>query len=330
MADPVALSSMTQTGRVNAPDPSLPISILTYNANFASATDLEFDFGQYNTSKVFGTLMSLFVDNGSNPEEVEVYVSGTDQFFTIPANAMGYFNIDANNRSRVRLVTTGGATDKVTVSFYNTAMPPMVWYKFGVFNNDKSVKVEGSNPTGTDMDTADNAYPVYVAGRSSVDGALIPIRVDALGRVDFASSITIGAVTIADGGDVALGSTTDSAITNPATNGTLISFVRGALTFLSSLAGYASPPTTGAITSVTSVITDAVILASNANREGAIIFNNSTSVLHLAFANVDATLSYSYPLAAGETYLLSKGDYTGVIKGTWVAANGAAIVTEFV
>lgn len=48
-------------------------------------------------------------------------------------------------------------------------------------------------------------------------------------------SSVAAAVTIANGADAALGTTTDPAITNPATNGTLIAFIRGILTGVNAL-----------------------------------------------------------------------------------------------
>lgn len=92
-------------------------------------------------------------------------------------------------------------------------------------------------------------------------------------------------------------------------------------------------PTTGAITSVNDAAVDTTILASNANRKGATIFNDSTSILYLALANVTAsTTVYSVQVPAGGYYELpvnQGGVYTGIIKGIWSAdASGAARVTE--
>lgn len=92
-------------------------------------------------------------------------------------------------------------------------------------------------------------------------------------------------------------------------------------------------PATGTITSVNDTNADATILASNANRKGATIYNDSTAILYLALANVTATTTvYSVQIPAGGYYELpvcDGGVYTGIIKGIWSAdASGAARVTE--
>jgi len=92
-------------------------------------------------------------------------------------------------------------------------------------------------------------------------------------------------------------------------------------------------PTTGTITSVNDAASDTTILASNANRKGATIYNDSPSVLYLALASVtSSTTNYSVQLAAYDYYELpvcDGGVYTGIIKGIWSAnASGAARVTE--
>lgn len=93
-------------------------------------------------------------------------------------------------------------------------------------------------------------------------------------------------------------------------------------------------PATGTISSVNDNNADTTILASNASRKGATIFNDSTVTLYLALANVTATTSvYSVQLLAGDYYelpVVQGGVYTGIIKGIWASnASGAARVTEF-
>lgn len=93
-------------------------------------------------------------------------------------------------------------------------------------------------------------------------------------------------------------------------------------------------PTAGAITSVNDTASDTTILAANAARKGASIFNDSTSILYLALANVtSSTTVYTVQVQGGQFYelpLCDGGVYTGVIKGIWSAdASGAARVTEW-
>jgi len=95
-----------------------------------------------------------------------------------------------------------------------------------------------------------------------------------------------------------------------------------------------SPPSTGTQTSVASGTGDATILASNASRKGAVIFNDDANDLLLLLASgTSSSTNYSVRVAGGAGYELSVcqgGVYTGVIKGLWLAdGSGSARVTEF-
>jgi len=82
---------------------------------------------------------------------------------------------------------------------------------------------------------------------------------------------------------------------------------------------------TAALTQIASV----TILAANANRKEALIFNNSTANLFLAFTGTASATAFTVKLAAGTAYALPAPLYKGVIAGIWDAANGTAQVTEY-
>lgn len=85
---------------------------------------------------------------------------------------------------------------------------------------------------------------------------------------------------------------------------------------------------TGTQTSVASSATDVTILASNANRLGAMVYNDSTQILYLLQGSgTSSNTNYSVQLVAGAYYEVPFG-YTGVLKGLWASANGNARVTE--
>lgn len=107
------------------------------------------------------------------------------------------------------------------------------------------------------------------------------------------------------------------------------------------LAGGASSPfitqekgaTTGTVSRVVAAATDTTILAANANRRFAIVTNESTAVLSLLIAagtasatNYTITLG---PTATGVNSSATITNYTGIIKGIWASANGAAQVSEY-
>lgn len=87
---------------------------------------------------------------------------------------------------------------------------------------------------------------------------------------------------------------------------------------------------TGTASSVASNAADVSILAANANRRGAIIFNDDANVLRLLLAaGTSSATNYTVQVPTNTGFQVPFG-YTGVIKGIWSAAGaGAARVTEF-
>lgn len=93
-------------------------------------------------------------------------------------------------------------------------------------------------------------------------------------------------------------------------------------------------PTTGTASSVADAASSTTILAANANRKGATVFNDSTSSLYLLLgAGTASTTNLTVLMAPGDYYelpVVQGGVYTGIISGIWSAnSTGAARVTEF-
>lgn len=89
-----------------------------------------------------------------------------------------------------------------------------------------------------------------------------------------------------------------------------------------------APAATGTLSSVAASATSVTILAANANRKGALIFNDSTSTLALAFASTASLTAFTVELPPNGLYEMPMPNYTGTIAGIWVSATGAARVTE--
>lgn len=87
---------------------------------------------------------------------------------------------------------------------------------------------------------------------------------------------------------------------------------------------------TGTLTQVASTITaSTTLLAANTARLGAMVFNDSTSLLYLSLAATCTTTAHTVQVAAGGMYEVPPAySYTGIITGTWASANGSARVTE--
>lgn len=79
--------------------------------------------------------------------------------------------------------------------------------------------------------------------------------------------------------------------------------------------------------SVASSATNVTLLASNANRLGATFFNDSTQVLYLKLGATASNTSYTIQLASNGYYEIPY-NYTGIVDGIWVSANGNVRVTE--
>jgi hypothetical protein len=86
---------------------------------------------------------------------------------------------------------------------------------------------------------------------------------------------------------------------------------------------------TAAFTSVASGTSSVTILASNANRKGAIIVNTDANILYLDLTGGTAAATrYAADLATGEGYEVPFG-ITGTITGVWAGDGaGSALVTE--
>jgi hypothetical protein len=84
---------------------------------------------------------------------------------------------------------------------------------------------------------------------------------------------------------------------------------------------------TGTTTSVASSASNVTLLASNTNRLGATVYNESTQVLYLKLGATASATSYTLQVAGGGYYEVPFS-YTGQIDGIWASANGNARVTE--
>jgi hypothetical protein len=73
-------------------------------------------------------------------------------------------------------------------------------------------------------------------------------------------------------------------------------------------------------------VSSVTLLAANANRKGATIFNDSAATLYVKFGTTASATSFNATL--GRREYLEVANYTGRIDGIWTAAAGAARITE--
>lgn len=91
-----------------------------------------------------------------------------------------------------------------------------------------------------------------------------------------------------------------------------------------------STAATATLSNVGDEIASATLLASNTNRKGVIIFNDSSGILLLKFGTTASSTSFTYRVNPFQTFeMLSGVIYTGVIDGIWLTdGGGSARVTE--
>ena len=91
-----------------------------------------------------------------------------------------------------------------------------------------------------------------------------------------------------------------------------------------------STATTATLANVSASLSNVTLLASNANRKGAMVFNDSaTASLFLKFGATASSTSFTVKLAPGGYFEAPVPViYTGIIDGIWDIASGSARVTE--
>ena len=85
---------------------------------------------------------------------------------------------------------------------------------------------------------------------------------------------------------------------------------------------------TSAVTNVAGSTSNVTLLASNANRLGASVYNDSNKDLYLKLGTTASSTSYTTVVPRNALYEVPFG-YTGIIDGLWESGvSGAARVTE--
>lgn len=87
------------------------------------------------------------------------------------------------------------------------------------------------------------------------------------------------------------------------------------------------PSTTSALTNVAASASNVTVLALNAQRRGATIYNDSTVVLYLKLGATASATSFTVKMQPDGYFEVPAG-YTGIIDGIWASATGNARVTE--
>ena len=87
-------------------------------------------------------------------------------------------------------------------------------------------------------------------------------------------------------------------------------------------------PATATLANVSTSTTVATLLASNANRRSAVIYNDGTSIMYVKFGSAATSTSFTYRVSPGQHLEFQIPCYTGIVTGILDAGAATARVTE--
>ena len=191
-------------------------------------------------------------------------------------------------------------------------------------NNDVtitgSVTVTATNLDIRDLSSATDSVAITDGGGSiTVDGTVAATQ---------SGAWVLGANSGVDIGDVTVNNAAGGSAVNIQDGGNSIT-VDGTVAVSGTVTTSETNATTGTRSSVNDVATDVQLLASNASRRVATIFNDSTEILYLALGAAAASLTDYTAQLFPRGYFETPYRYTGEIRGIWANnASGAARITE--
>lgn len=176
-----------------------------------------------------------------------------------------------------------------------------------------------NNPNG--QAAMANSAPVVIASNQSA----VPVSGTISASITGTIPTTISSGTITDiTNAVTVIQPTATSLKTQAEN-----YVGGSAVSISNQLQVASSAATATVTSVSASATSITILASNASRKGAMLFNDSNQTLYLLFGSGVASASnYSVRIPSNSYFDLDMPVYTGQLNGLWNSANGSVKVTE--
>jgi hypothetical protein len=178
----------------------------------------------------------------------------------------------------------------------------------------------------------ENAYTVlYNSSDVEAGTAAAPLRIDPTGTTTQPVSGTVTAnqgtaAAVASAWPIKVTDGTDTAeVMNTAPVGTefgLVVRVAGSVTFSE------TRPATSTVASVALSTTVATLLASNANRLGAILWNIGAAQAYVKLGAAATTASFTLRMSVQSFYELQTPVYTGIITGITSAGTSTTLVTE--
>jgi hypothetical protein len=285
---------------------------------------------------------------GASPSGNPLYMGGS-----VTTSAPSYSNATMNALS---LDTSGnlrvtGNFNNASVSATASAPPASATYIGGSVTTAAPAYTTGQmnalSLTTAGQLRVDGAYPLATAAATAADmmqvgGAVTTAAPTYTTATTNALSLTTAGALRVDGSGVTQpvsGTVTANAGTgtfNVAGTGTAGTPNAGVVTIQGIAGGTAIPvsgnltvdkSTTATLTSVAANQSSVSLLASNANRLAATLYNDSTSQVYIAFAATATTTAFTIKLMPN-TFWEVTSDWTGAISGIWNNANGSMRITE--
>ena len=343
-------------------DPSVPANVI--DANNSSSTPLA-GAGTFNgsaTSTVGFNAISVYltsdVDSATDGLEIQYSTNGTD-FETIFSLTL---DVSVTNPRRIQIPATGSY---VRVNYTNGASAQAEFrLQTKLHNTDIRTSVVRLDEE-LDFDRDATLVRSLITGESSAGGgSFVNVKVDPAGAIQTTANqdthddlnananIQVGDVDVSNGNPVPVSDAggsltvdaTDLDIRDLTSASDSVEVLQDTHDDLNANANIqvgdsdvstSNPiPTkhirsgTGTHSNVAGSASSVTVLASNANRLGATIYNDSTATLYLKLAATATTTSYTVKMFPEDFYEVEYG-YTGIIDGIWDSATGAARVVEF-
>ena len=176
------------------------------------------------------------------------------------------------------------------------------------------------NPFSSAIPVSDNGGSITVDGTVTI-GTALPAGTNNIGDVDV---LTLPSVTLASQ-------------VNPFSSAIPVSDNGGSITVDGTVAATQSGTwsvatatySSSAVSSVTSAATNTVLLASNASRRQAVLYNDCDKAVYVKLGATASSTSFTYRLQPNQTLELPTPVYTGAIDGIWDSSpTGSMRVTE--
>lgn len=177
-----------------------------------------------------------------------------------------------------------------------------------------------ANPFSSAIPVSDNGGSITVDGTVTI-GTALPAGTNNIGDVDV---LTLPSVTLASQA-------------NPFSSAIPVSDNGGSITVDGTVAATQSGTwsvatatySSSAVSSVTSAATNTVLLASNASRRQAVLYNDCDKAVYVKLGATASSTSFTYRLQPNQTLELPTPVYTGAIDGIWDSSpTGSMRVTE--